>query len=148
MKVDRSGDIIHRIGASKDPDLRVVLMHPRGEGEADLLEYVRQLLAEATGSSPSDYSDGDILDLSDGFMTRDTPWIPAFDDGSNEIATAVDVGIEVEVSVPLPEPEVARDLNFSTAFGIRVIDISNKESYCISDVVEIEVRNGRIRVSA
>jgi hypothetical protein len=127
---------VHRLGASRDPDVRMVLMYPGGEGEADLIEHVARLLASQSGTEDS-YSDGDIAELSDNFLSRDAPWVPTFGNGESVMRATIGPGKDAQLEVSLDQ---ALELNQSirTAYAIRAVDVTDESNFVVSDVVEIE----------
>ena len=140
MGVDASAQSvtdIHRLGASRDPDVRVVLVHPGGEGEANLLNHVRDLLADTTESLPTEFSDGYLNDIADGYLARDTQWVPTFEDGSSVIFATVGPGKEPDIGVSLDDA-LTSPSPFRSAYAIRVVDVEDESNFVVSDIVEIE----------
>jgi hypothetical protein len=138
----------HWLGASSDPDVRVVLMYPGGEGEADLGAHVASLLTEEFGSAleQSELSRGAISELTDGYVGERSPWIPTFEDGAHETVVTVSPEQGVELRIPLEELMEGR-APLRTAYALRAEDASDPTNFVVSDIVEIERVDGTLRIA-
>jgi hypothetical protein len=137
--------IVHGIGATEDPRLRVTLMVPWGQGDADLLGHLRHRLSsprvELGNKEPTD---SDLRQASQGFLSADPgPWVPNLRDGMEEITVDVDEERGVEVRVDLVFPKA---LSTRTAYALRVTDTADPDNFVVSDVVLIDGEEDMVRI--
>jgi hypothetical protein len=149
LGVNWKGTQKHWLGASSDPDIRVVLMYPGGVGEADLGAHVGLLLGAQFGGAlkQTEFTHGQISDLTDGYVGDRSSWIPTFEDGAPETIVTVRPEQAVELRIPLDDLIEARE-TIRTAYALRAMDASDPTNYAVSDVVEIERVEGKLRITA
>lgn len=132
------GSIVHGIGATADPGLRVVIMTPWGSGEADLMSPVQELFLDISNDDNYYVPRGGGPDLRRalGWPSEPGPWIPSF---ASDTPDFLDVDEEHEEEIRIvPESPVPPGMPFRTAYALRVVNIEDSFRYVISDVVEIE----------
>jgi hypothetical protein len=147
VTVKWSGTEKHFISSTRDPMVRVVLMHPGGEGEADLGAHVAELVRDFATVQGIDANSEGVTRLIDEYRSGDTPWVATFENGS-QVMTAV-VGPEqgAEIRVPLDDM-LDSGRQFGTAYALRVVNVEDKSDFVIGDIVELTVREGSIRITA
>jgi hypothetical protein len=138
------GAIIHGIGATADPAVRIVIMTPWGDGEENLVAYVQQLMFDIISETPQEPSfrrrgptfPAQSLRRAFGWSEIPGPWIPSLESRS---PTVLEVDEDYEENVLIvPTSPVPPNRPFRTAYALRVVDIENSASYVISDVVEVQ----------
>lgn len=147
VSVAWSGTEEHFVSSTRDPVVRVVLMHPGGEGEADLGAHVAELVQDFAITQGIDVNSEDVTTLRDEYRSGDIPWVATFENGS-QVMTAV-VGPEqgAEIRVPLDDV-LDSGRQFRTAYALRVVNADDESDFVIGDIVELTVREDSVRITA
>jgi hypothetical protein len=151
VRVRREVKTDHRMGATVDPEVTVLLLVPWGEGERDLRQAVLtwvesqgltdDLLAAAAERGAVGAAPVDALEtISDGFLSPDPAgWEIGL---GNETRFTVGPETSQSIAVSIRPPGRGR-----MSYALKVVDSADPSRYVIGPVVELEATRTKLRIS-